>query len=188
MSTKIDAPLSALASRLRIEREARGWTMADLARRSGVSKAAISKIERGETSPTAAILVRLASAFDLTLAALLLRAEAGGDRLSRAQDQQVWRDPATGYVRRQVFARADHPVELVRVELPPGARVDFPAASYGRIRQVVWAQEGMLTLIEGGERRTLRPGDCLGFGLPSDVSFINETDSPCLYVVALSRS
>ena len=50
-----------------------------MADRSAVSKAAISKIERGETSPTATVLVKLASAFDLTLAGLLLRAEGQGD-------------------------------------------------------------------------------------------------------------
>ncbi|WP_310539129.1 helix-turn-helix transcriptional regulator [Phenylobacterium sp.] len=58
-----------LANRLRLERDMRGWSLADLAERSGVSKATISKIERQEVSPTAVILIRLAGAFDLTLAA-----------------------------------------------------------------------------------------------------------------------
>ncbi|MFZ3004737.1 MAG: helix-turn-helix transcriptional regulator, partial [Phenylobacterium sp.] len=60
-----------LANRLRLERDRRGWSLADLAERAGVSKATISKIERQEVSPTAVILVRLAGAFDLTLAGLL---------------------------------------------------------------------------------------------------------------------
>ena len=99
-----------IARRLRLERDARGWSLADLAERSGVSKATISKIEREELSPTAVILVRLASAFDLTLAGLLVRAEGEGAQplLSRAADQPVWRDPATGYSRRQVFGRPSH--------------------------------------------------------------------------------
>ena len=107
-----------LAQRIRLERDSRGWSLAELAERSGVSKATISKIERAEVSPTAVVLVRLASVFDLTLAGLMLRAEGQGERLSRAADQPVWRDPETGYVRKQVFSRPDHPVELVRVELP----------------------------------------------------------------------
>src|SRR5271170_6903238 len=109
-----------IARRLRLERDARSWSQADLAKRSGVSKAMISKIEREEVSPTAVILVRLAGAFDLTLAGLLLRAEGAGDRLSRAADQPVWRDPGAGYLRRQLFTRPDHPLELIRVELPAG--------------------------------------------------------------------
>lgn len=177
-----------LAGRLRLEREARGWTQADLAARSGVAKASISKVERGEMSPTAALLVRLAGAFDLTLAGLLLRAEAGESRVTRAADQPEWRDPATGYTRTQVFMRPDHPVEVVQVVLPPGARVSLPASSYARIRQVVWVTSGTLALTEGTERHDLHPGDSVGFGPPADVTFANETAQPCTYLVTLARS
>src|SRR6202035_1032704 len=97
-----DDPAPRIAARLRMERDGRGWSLAELAERSGVSKAMISKIEREEVSPTAVILVRLAGAFDLTLAGLLLRAESQG-RLTRAVEQPVWRDPQTGYLRKQVF-------------------------------------------------------------------------------------
>ena len=86
METIVDDLSARLAQRLRLERDSRGWSLADLAERSGVSKATISKIERAEVSPTAVVLVRLASAFDLTLAGLMLRAEGQGERLSRAAD------------------------------------------------------------------------------------------------------
>src|SRR5271156_2138444 len=108
-----DDPAGRIARRLRLERNARAWSQGDLAQRSGVSKAMISKIEREEVSPTAVILVRLPGPFDLTLAGLLLRAEGEGGRLSRSTEQPVWRDPGTGYRRRQVFIRPDHPLELV---------------------------------------------------------------------------
>jgi transcriptional regulator with XRE-family HTH domain len=183
----VDNAAAGIARRLRLEREARGWPLAELAARSGVSKAMISKIEREEVSPTAVILVRLAGAFDLTLAGLLLRAEGERGRLSRAADQPAWRDPATGYVRRQVFSRPDHPVELVTVELPAGARVAFPASSYALIRQIVWVQAGELVIHEGGARHVLAAGDCLGFGAPGDVVLANESPAPCAYVVALAR-
>src|ERR1700747_3409460 len=93
MSTIVDDAETRLAHPIRQERERRGWSLADLAERSGVSRASISKIERGEASPTAVILVRLSGAFDLTPAGLLLRAEGAGKRLSRAAEQPVWRDP-----------------------------------------------------------------------------------------------
>jgi transcriptional regulator with XRE-family HTH domain len=188
VSTIEDNAETRLAERLKLEREARGWSLADLAERSGVSRGAISKIERGESSPTAGLLVRLADAFDLTLAGLLARAEGHTERLCRAADQPLWRDPASGYLRRQIFERADHPVELVRVELPAGARVGFPAASYRRIRQVVWMIEGELTIEEGGERRRLTSGDCLAFGPPADCAFINESGAPCAYLVVVARA
>jgi transcriptional regulator with XRE-family HTH domain len=188
MSSLIDDSGSRIAHHLRLERQARSWSLADLAERSGVSKATISKIEREEVSPTAVILVRLAGAFDLTLAGLLLRAEGAGQRLSRATEQPIWRDPETGYRRRQLFSRPDHPLELVEVELPAGRRVVMPISSYAHIRQIVWVKAGDLVLLEGGDRHLLGVGDCLGFGAPSEVTFANETAVPCTYVVFLARS
>jgi transcriptional regulator with XRE-family HTH domain len=187
MDALVDDTGERLALRLRLEREARGWSLGELAGRSAVSKAMISKIERGEASPTATLLVRLAGAFGMTLAALLTRAEGAGGRVSRAADQPRWRDPASGYLRRQVFSRPDNPLELVEVELPAGARVAFPAASYAFIRQVVWLSEGALTVREGAEVTHLAPGDAYAFGDPADSSFENRAAAPCRYVVALSR-
>src|SRR5262249_18906886 len=116
-----------------------------------------------------------------------LRAEGEGERLSRAAGQPVWRDPETGYLRKQVFCRPDHPLEITRVELPPGQRVTMPASCYAHIRQAVWVQTGKLVIVEGGERRELAPGDCLGFGAPCEVTFANEAASRCTYVVVLAR-
>ena len=187
MSPLLDDPGPRIAARLRLERESRGWSLADLAEHSGVSKAMISKIEREEVSPTAVILVRLAGAFDLTLAGLLLRAEGQG-RLTRATEQPVWRDPQSGYLRRQVFSRPDHPVEIIEVEMPAGQQIVLPASSYAHIRQAVWVRIGDLVITEAGERHLLGAGDCLGFGSPSEVTFANETTASCVYVVVLSRS
>lgn len=177
-----------LAHRIRYEREMRHWSLADLSQYSGVSKAAISKIERGDTSPTATVLIRIAAAFDLTFAGLLLRAEGGESRLSRLADQPLWKDPATGYQRRQVFARPDHPVEVVEVALPAHKHVLLPASSYLHIRQAVRVIEGQLSIHEGEEAFTLDEGDCLGFGAMSEVTIANKTSSTCRYLVVLSRS
>jgi transcriptional regulator with XRE-family HTH domain len=187
MSILVDDAGARIAARLRLERDSRGWSLADVAERSGVSKAMISKIERDEVSPTAVLLVRLAGAFDLTLAGLLLRAEGQG-RLTRATEQPVWRDPKSGYLRKQVFNRPDHPLEIIEVELPARQQVVLPASSYAHIRQAVWVRSGHLVMIEAGERHLLGPGDCLGFGPPSEVTFANETSAPCSYVVVLARS
>jgi transcriptional regulator with XRE-family HTH domain len=188
MSTLIDGAGTRIARRLRLERESRGWSLADLAERSGVAKATISKIEREEASPTAVVLVRLAGAFDLTFAGLLLRAEGEADRLSRAADQPVWRDPETDYSRRQVFSRPDNPLEIAQIEMPAGRRIALPASSYACIRQAIWVQAGALVIVEDGARRELAVGDCFGFGPPSDVTIANEGNARCIYLVCIARS
>lgn len=187
MSTILDDPSPRIAARVAAERERRGWSLADLAERSGVSKAMLSKIERQETSPTAIILLRIATAFGLTLAGLLEPPTCAPARLLRAQDQPRWKDPATGYVRRQIFQSADNPLELVEVHLPAGARVALPAASYAFIRQVVWLMTGSLQIREGTEISALVAGDRLEFGAPADVEFHNPGAKPCRYLVVLVR-
>jgi transcriptional regulator with XRE-family HTH domain len=187
MDTLVDSAEARIARRILLERTSRGWSLADLAEKSGVAKASISKIERGEVSPSAGVLVRLATAFDLTLAGLLLRAEESG-RLFRLSEQPQWRDPKTGYVRRQIFRTPSHPLEMVEVVMPPGKKVSFPASSYVNLRHVVWVEEGELVLTEGGERHVLNAGDSLGFGPPSDITFANESKKSCRYIVTLVRS
>jgi transcriptional regulator with XRE-family HTH domain len=182
---------SRLGSMIRQERETRGWSLTELASRSGVSRAMINKVERGESSPTAALLGRLSGAFGLTLSTLLARTETGTTgRLVRRDAQPTWRDPATGYLRRQVapVAGSRLPLDLVQVELPPGAAVVFPAAAYTFSHQVIWILSGALTLIEGGVQHHLEIGDCLEFGAPSDCTFRNDQGTPCLYAVVLMRN
>ena len=181
-----------IARRLKREREARGWSIAELAAASGVSRAMISKVERAEASPTAALLGRLSGALHLTISALLARAEAdaGAARVARAAAQPVWIDPATQYRRRAVSPPAADP-ELVEVDLPPGARVDYTASSFAFLRgQVVWVIAGRLAVREGSEETLLEAGDSLAFDLeaPQGHAFRNPSRSkPCRYLVALTR-
>lgn len=121
-----------IAARLLAERASRGWSLEQLAERSGVSRAMISKVERGESSPTAAVLGRLSAAFGLTLSQLLARAEQGAARLlNREGEQERWRDPDTGFERRALTPPgSSSPLELVWGDLPPKARVDYPASAF----------------------------------------------------------
>ncbi|MGX7707601.1 helix-turn-helix domain-containing protein [Methylobacterium sp. Gmos1] len=189
-------PTDGLARRLRLEREARGWSLGELAARSGVSKAMISKVERAEASPTAALLGRLSGAFGLTLSTLLARAEGETGQLARAAAQPVWIDPATGYRRRQVSPQvspqisplvAEHPLDLTEVELPAGAEVAYPAASYAFLRQMIWMLDGTLTFREGDATHVLEAGDCLALGAAVDCAFVNRSGQPCRYLVAVVR-
>jgi transcriptional regulator with XRE-family HTH domain len=181
-------PLSAsLAATVRAARVAGDLSVSELAERSGVSRAMIGKIERGEAQPTAALLGRLSGALGLTLSELVARAETGDRRLVRAGDQPVWTDPDSGYRRRAVSPPGGGSLELVEVELPPGAEVSYPADSYAFIHQQVWVLEGHLRFREGEVAHELDPGDCLQLGPPSPCAFVNPTRRRCRYLVALTK-
>jgi len=181
-------PLSAsLASTVQAARVARDLSVNALAERSGVSRAMIGKIERGEAQPTAVLLGRLSGALGMTLSELVARAAGAGDLHRRAADQPVWTDPATGYRRRAVSPATEGPLELVEVELPAGATVSYPADAYIFKTQQLWVLEGDLRFHEGPVAHDLAPGDCLQLGRPTPTTFHNPTDASCRYLVALVK-
>ncbi|WP_326568760.1 XRE family transcriptional regulator [Amycolatopsis rhabdoformis] len=182
-------PLStSLAETLRDARLAHALSAGTLADRSGVSRAMIGKIERGEAQPTAVLLSRLASALGLTLSELIARAESGPDQhLARHADQPTWTDPVTGYVRRAVSPPARTSTELVEVSLPAGASVSFPADAYAFADHQIWVLSGHLRFLEGATTHDLSPGDCLQLGRPVACTYVNPTAEACRYLVVLTK-
>ncbi len=221
--------MTEFGQRLRAARRTRGWPIDRLASASGVSRAMISKIERGESSPTAVVLGKLSAALQLSIAELLAPApepgaagtEADGtdaagtgaagtdaaepgatDRAAappggpaparaaglvrRAACIPRWRDPETGYLRRQL-STPRFPVAVTEVVLPAGARVPYPAGAYAFIAQLVWVLSGRLTLADGPDVHELSAGDTFELGEPRPREFRNDTAGDCRYLVVVSR-
>ncbi|GHF91273.1 MULTISPECIES: helix-turn-helix domain-containing protein [Amycolatopsis] len=181
-------PLTArLAATVHAARTARGLSAVALAEASGVSRAMIGKIERGDVQPTAALLAKLSAALGLTLSELIARAEGDERRLARAAEQPVWTDPETGYRRRSVSPAAGRPLELVEVELPPGVEVPLVAGTYAFLHQQIWVLAGHLRFHEGAQVHELAAGDCLQLGPAADCVFVNPGPVVCRYLVALVK-
>ena len=187
MSTIVTDVTGPLAARLKTEREARGWSVAELAERSGVSRAMISKVERAEASPTAALLGRLSGAFGLTLSALLARAERAaaasrGARSSRSGPIPR-RTTSAAPSRRRPAARSNRrsraagrrvrrlPGRGLHLPLPPGPRARRDADA-DRRRHRAHARQGRLPRARPAGRGHLR----------------EPHGRACAYLVALVRS
>ena len=165
-----------LGARVKLERINRGWSLRRLAAEAGVSKAMISRVERGESSPTATVLGRLSGALEVSMSALLTTSVRGA----------TWTDPESGYRRRAVATTADFPVDVTEVVMPRGARQAFPASAYAFNQHVIWVADGALSFTEGGTTHVLGAGDSLQLGEPADCVFANETDVSCRYIVILA--
>ncbi len=176
-----------IAARVRDLRASRGLTLEALAERSGVSRSMISLIERGESSPTAVLLERLATGLNVPLASLFDAPTASRDPVARHADQPRWRDPASGYVRRNVSpAGVPTPIQIVEVEFPRGARVAFDTgARDARVHQQVWVLEGAIDVSVGDTRHELEKGDCLAFALDRPVTFQNPGSKAARYAVVI---
>lgn len=187
-STMTDSSVHHLiARRVRELRAARGFSLEALAAHCGVSRSMLSLIERGESSPTAVVLEKLATGLGVTLASLF-ETPAASDPLARRSQQQTWRDPHSGYVRRNVSpSGAGSPIQLVEVEFPPGARVAYEtAAREPQVHQQVWVLEGVIEITYGEECFQLGAGDCLAMQLDRPMAFHNPGASTTRYAVAIT--
>jgi transcriptional regulator with XRE-family HTH domain len=189
-----------IAHRVKQARHERGWSLDELAERSKVSRAMISKIERQVSTPTAVLLARLADAFGSSLSSLIFEPPADlqavtrgevqttGPSVTRLIDQAQWVDPASGYTRRLLSAAAHAgDVEIVAVELPAGARVQFAAAASHHITGRLVLLSGQLHVRVGGEPLGLQPGDCAVLALHRQHELINPGAQPARYLVVMQR-
>ena len=177
-----------LAARLATLRAEHGWSLDELFQRSGISRTTLSRLERGETSPSAALLGRLCTAYGRTMSRLLAEVEAEPARLLRLADQAVWTDPRSGYVRRTVSPpAAEFDAELVEARLPPGADIAYAAPGVAGLEQHIWMLGGVLELtVDGATHRLLR-GDCLRFRLFGPTRFRAPAADGAHYALVVCR-
>ena len=163
-------------------------TLEGLADRSGVSRAMLSRIERGESSPTAQLLNRVCAGLGVSLSTLFASAEAPASPLRRRSDQSDWRDPGSGYARRVISPPGTgSPAEIIEVEFPAGASVAFESSRLSGVDQHVWVLEGTMEMTVGDAIHRLDQGDCLYMRLDQAIQFRNPSDRPARYAVVITR-
>lgn len=180
-----------IARRLRELRDAHGLSLDALAGRSGVGRSTISLIERGESSPTAAVLDKLASALGVALAALFEDKAADGapepSPVARVSEQPVWTDSGSGYMRRSLSPAAPSPLQLVDVVFPAGQRVAYDSIPHNAdIHQQIWMIDGAMDISVGEQQWRLEAGDTLAMRLDRHIVYHNPTRKPARYLVALT--
>ena len=179
-----------IARRVAALRASSGLSLDALAAHSGVSRSAISLIERGETSATAVVLEKLASGLGVALATLFETERAAPGPLMRRAEQAEWRDPASGYLRRNV-SPPDYPspLRIVEVEFPAGRRVVLEGGTPATaIDEQVWVLEGAMNLTLGATRHELKAGDCVALHVDGPLEFHNPTRRPARYAVVVAAA
>jgi transcriptional regulator with XRE-family HTH domain len=176
-----------LARRVRGLRAERGLSLDALAATCEVSRSMISLVERGESSPTAVVLEKIASGLGVSLATLFDDVTAPPSPVARHGDRTPWRDPASGYVRRNISpANYASPIQIVEVVLPAGARVAYETAARDvGIQQQVWVLSGAIEVTLGRVTHRLATDDCLAMRLDAPSAFRNRTRKPARYVVVI---
>jgi transcriptional regulator with XRE-family HTH domain len=175
-----DAPdiTTAVARTLQALRADRGWSLDQLAARSGVSKGVLVALEQGRSNPNLATLARLGDAFGVPVTLLV---DVSGEpvvKISNPDASRVlWRGPSGGTG--TIIGATDPPwaVELWRWTVMPGEAFGGDAHAPAT-REMAWVQEGTLTLTVAGERYALGPGQCARFPASRPHHYSNEGQGP----------
>jgi len=179
---------SRIAGCVRALRTDLGMTLDALAAKCDVSRSMISLVERGESSPTAVVLEKIAAGLGVPLATLFDGVSASASPVSRGEDRTRWRDPQSGYVRRNISpARVASPIQIVEIVLPAGARVAYETGARDvSIHQQIWVQEGTIEVTLGSVTYRLAEDDCLAMQLNEPTAYRNRTRKAARYIVIIA--
>ncbi|MGP4771278.1 helix-turn-helix domain-containing protein [Acinetobacter sp. PFS20] len=180
-----------IAQQVRELRLARGYTLDVLATRCQVSRSAISLIERGEASPTAVVLEKLANGLGVPLTQLfdIPQNNQSPQPMVRRTQQSEWKDPETGYIRRQVSPpNWKSPFQIVEIEFPPQSRITYEISETSKVvQQQLWVVEGEIDIQLGDSSYALSTGDCLAMQLNQPVIYSNNSSQVARYILVVSN-
>jgi transcriptional regulator with XRE-family HTH domain len=175
-----------LAQRLKTLRADRGWSLDQLAGRSDVSRATLSRLENADVSPTASVLGKLAAAHGLTISRLMHLVEDDFAPLIRRDAQPVWRDPGIGFERRSVSPPAQSlAAEVLECALEPRTRITYDEPPRRGLEHHLLLTEGRLDITIDGRSHALRPGDCLRYQLFGASTFATPADTGAKYILVV---
>ncbi|MGY1727869.1 helix-turn-helix domain-containing protein [Geodermatophilus sp. SYSU D01062] len=167
-----------IGQRVRQHRTARGWTLDELADRSGVSRRMVITIEHGEGNPSIATLLRISDALGVGLPVLVdverphpLTVTAAG------RAPVLWRGPHGG--RALLVAGTEPPdvVELWDWTLHPGEEHASEPHSPGT-RELLLVLEGTVDLRVGDRTDRLAAGDSAAFAGDVPHGYAAPADAP----------
>jgi transcriptional regulator with XRE-family HTH domain len=177
-----------IGPRVRALREAMGFSLRDLAERSGVSAPMLSQVERGETSPTLAVAVKIAAGLELTLSQLLRLDEGEHVAVSRAGERRRYErgghrfeeltPPLPGQ-------RADVSLHTLRAGATTGGPGDPPIHEPGS-RETAVVLTGVLALIVDGTRHELGAGDSVTFDADLPHHFENDGEEQARFLAVIA--
>lgn len=181
METDIDRRL---ADRLRSLRMARGWSLDELADKSGISRATLSRLENAAVSATAAVLGKLCAVHGLTMSRLMHLVEQDFAPLIRHADQAEWKDDETGFTRRIISPPSDALTgEALECRLAPGRRIDYDASPRPGMEHHLFMLKGKLAVTIEGRMHGLETGDCLRYRLDGGSAFETPSGSAAHYLL-----
>lgn len=180
---------SKLGEALKRRRLEQDLTLEQLSTKSGVSRAAISKIERGDSGASTPVLGKLAEALDLSISQLV-----GGPRSEPVlhiprNKQPLFVEEETGFERRSLSPLyLGRGIDFVVNSLPPKAKTGpFPSHRQG-VEEHLYVTKGRLKVTLDGEVHVLEAGDFLFYRGDLSHMFENLAGTTCEYFIVIDST
>ena len=175
----------AVGRHVRAERARRGWTLDELAARSGVSRGMLVQVEQARSNPSIATICRLADALGVSVAALVEAPEVPSARIIRSEDGvALWAGKAGSLAKLMVGSGTTEQVELWDVHMAASDAMVSEAHPQGT-RELLLVVEGELTMEVDGAAHPVGPGDAIAFVADRPHTYRNAGDHPLHYTVAV---
>lgn len=176
---------------IKARRSGLGLTQADLADRSGVSKAMICDVEAGKKNPTIRLLGQIAAGLDCSISDLIEEEDTPQFVSERRDKQRVLVDPENGMERRLLSAATiKRGIEIIQYTYPPGAECGgFPPHHRGTFETAI-VVKGRVRMEVGSENVVLNEGDTATYAADVVHSAYNmgDEDAVVVYVVDSTRA
>jgi transcriptional regulator with XRE-family HTH domain len=181
---QVQSQLGSFSARLQQLRLRRGWTLQDLADRSGLSKAFLSRLESGDRQASIAAVLTLSRIFGVSVASLF-ESEAAAEPCVIVRHTETVEQAANGlsYI---PLSKADRRFNLqpirVRVSLSRKGSEHY----HHEGEEWLYVMSGALTLSLAGKTYDLETGDAAHFDsrLPHRLIARGETDPEVLVVAS----
>jgi XRE family transcriptional regulator, regulator of sulfur utilization len=171
-----------LARCLKELRREKGWSLDSAAQATGVSKAMLGQIERGESSPTVATLWKIATGFSTSFSGLLATPAARLDRAVIVRGGVLSPTMGDGGLQiRTLFAfEPRFGFELFELTLPPGTEHLSEAHEDGVIEHVM-VVDGDMELLLDGRWQSLATGDAARFAADAPHGYRNKGGNSAVF-------
>ncbi|BES87002.1 XRE family transcriptional regulator [Pectobacterium araliae] len=168
LTCRIGATLKAL-------RQERNWSLTRATEETGVSKAMLGQIERGESSPTVAILWKIATGMNVAFSAFIESTLTDEDVTYRAGS--TFRENEAGMRAAPLFPYDEKlRFDMLVIELAAGASSTSSPHEDGVIEHII-VLEGQLEMTVDGQTHLLSAGDALRFAADREHRYHNPADT-----------
>lgn len=165
-------------------RKRMGLSLDKAAEKTGVSKAMLAQIERGESNPTVSTLWKIANGLNISFSSLMMEEMPSVQKVSLKNIQPIADDDEQYKVYPMFSYELDKPFEVFEVHLEPG-HVHYSDEHPQGVQEIVLMKKGTLKVIMGRHSFVVSEGEAIRFAANKKHEYQNHTDKKAEYFVII---